>query len=387
MSALRDQFLLRPGVVFLNHGSFGACPRPVFDVYRNWQMELELQPVEFIQRRLNTLLAEARETLGEYVGSPGDDLVYVTNATTAVNIVARSIDLEAGDEVLTTDHEYGAINRTWEFVCGRRGARLVKQQIPLPIETAEQAVEAVWAGVTGRTRILAISHITAPTAMILPVTELVRRAREAGIITVVDGAHAAGQIDLDLAEMGVDFYAGNCHKWMMAPKGAGFLYARREMQPLLEPLIGGRAAGDPSRSPFLTEHQYQGTRDSAAFLSVPEAIRFMDEHRWPSVRSTCHDLEVHARLAVSELTNLLPVTPDDPTWFSQMTTLPIPNCDASELKRRLLDEYSIEIPTTGLNGMLFLRLSVQGYNSREDIDLLMGALSVILPEVTRFRAS
>ena len=210
---LRDLFLLRPGVTFFNHGSFGACPRAVFDAYQAWQLEMERQPVEFIQRRSRDLLCEAREVLGSFVGAQADDLVYVVNATMGLNIVARSVPLEPGDEVLTTDHEYGSLNLTWEFVCEKRGARYIHRNVSLPIADAEQVVDAIWSGVTERTRVLFLSHITSPTALTFPVEELVCRAREAGIISIVDGAHASGQIPLNLEDMGVDFYSGNCHKW------------------------------------------------------------------------------------------------------------------------------------------------------------------------------
>jgi isopenicillin-N epimerase len=378
---LRDQFLLRPGVVFLNHGSFGACPRPVFDAYQAWQLELERQPVEFVQRRSRDLLCEARQALGDYLGVEADDLVYVTNVTLGLNIVARSLPLEPGDEVLTTDHEYGSLNSTWRFVCEKRGARYVPQNVPLPITSEEQVVDAIWSGVTERTRVLFCSHITSCTALTLPVAELVRRAREAGIITVVDGAHASGQVSLNLEALNVDFYSGNCHKWMMSPKGAGFLYARREMQSLLEPLIGGRRGETEQASCLVNEHQYQGTRDLAAFLAVPAAIQFMDEHDWPTVQDACHELVRYARNEIAERTGLPSIAPDAPTWFAQMAVLPIPPCDLGTLRRRLYDEYAIEIPPTGWNGQHFMRISVQGYNTRLDVELLVEALARLLPEV------
>jgi isopenicillin-N epimerase len=199
-------------VVFLNHGSFGACPRAVFDVYQEWQRELERQPVEFLGRRARGLLQAARGALGAYVGADPDDLVYVPNSTFALNVVARSLDLAPGDEVLGTDHEYGAMERAWRFVCEPRGARYVRQPVPLPCATPEEVVEAVWAGVTPRTRVLFVSHITSPTALTFPVAPLLRRAREAGILSVVDGAHAPGQVPLDLRAMDADFYVANCHK-------------------------------------------------------------------------------------------------------------------------------------------------------------------------------
>jgi isopenicillin-N epimerase len=315
------------------------------------------------------------------VGADADNLVYVTNVTLGLNIVARSLPLEPGDEVLTTDHEYGSLNATWELVCAKRGARYVHRTVDLPITSTEQVVEAIWSGVTDRTRVLFLSHITSPTALTLPVAELVRRAREAGIITVIDGAHAAGQIPLDLTALGADFYSANCHKWMMSPKGAGFLYARREMQHLLDPLIGGKRTGTTQASLLVAEHQYQGTRDVASFLAVPAAIQFMQEHDWPQVRQACHELVRYARQEVARLTGLAPITPNAETWFAQMAVLPIPTGDLAALRSRLLDEYEIEIPPTRWDGQSFVRLSVQGYNTRADVERLIKALGTLLPEV------
>jgi isopenicillin-N epimerase len=382
-SELCDHFLLDPDVTFLNHGSFGACPRPVFEAYQAWQRELERQPVKFLGRRFAALMAEARTALGAYVGADADDLVYVPNATTGLNIVARSLQLAPGDEVLATDHEYGALDRTWRFICGKRGAHYVRQPVELPITSAEQVVEAIWAGVTARTRVLFLSHITSPTAVILPVAELVRRAREAGIITVVDGAHAPGQIPLDLESLGVDFYCGNCHKWMMAPKGSAFLYARRERQPLLEPLVvsWGWDSENPGPSRFVDHHQWQGTREVAQFLAVPAAIQFMEEHDWPQMRRACHELVRTARRAVSELTGLPPITPDAPEWFAQMAALPLPPCDGQDLQRRLYDQFRIEIPVTTWNERHFVRISIQGYNTRADVDALVEGLRVLLGDI------
>jgi isopenicillin-N epimerase len=373
---LRDLFLLRPDVVFLNHGSFGACPRPVFETYQRWQLELERQPVEFLGRRFEPLMRQARAALGAYVGAEPDDLVYVPNATTGLNIVARSLPLAAGDEVLSTDHEYGALDRTWRFMCRRRGARYVRQPVPLPITSSEQVVGTIWAGMTARTRVLFVSHVTSPTAVILPVAELVRRARQAGIITVVDGAHAPGQIPLDLEAMGADFYAGNCHKWMMAPKGSAFLYARREAQPLLEPLVvsWGWESDEPGPSRFVDHHEWQGTREIAPFLAVPAAIQFMEQHGWARVRRACHELVRYARRAIAGLTGLPPITPDAPEWFAQMASIPLPPCDAQALQRRLYDDFAVEVPIIDWHDRQFVRVSVQGYNTQADIDALIEAL-------------
>ncbi|MGH2542447.1 MAG: aminotransferase class V-fold PLP-dependent enzyme, partial [Ardenticatenaceae bacterium] len=376
-SDLRTLFLLRPEVAFLNHGSFGACPRVVFEVYQAWQLELERQPVEFLARRYRALMAEAREALGRYVGADPDDLVYLPNATTGLNVVLRSLPLEPGDEVLATNHEYGALDRAWRFTCGKRGASYIQQPVRLPIESAEQVVEALWSGVNERTRVLFISHITSPTALIFPIDELVRRAREAGLITIIDGAHAPGQVELDLRALDADFYAGNCHKWMMAPKGAGFLYARRAMQPLLEPLVvsWGWESEEPGPSRFVDEQEYQGTRDIASFLSVPSAIRFMEEHDWPTVRRACHELVLYARERITELTGLAPLTWDTEAILAQMAGFRLPPCDPKELQRRLYEEFAIEVPIFTWNAQQFVRISVQGYNTREDVDRLIEALA------------
>ena len=382
--ALRREFLLRPGVVFLNHGSYGASPRPVFDAYQEWQRELEGQPVEFLGRRLRGLLEASRAALGAYLSADGDDLVYVPNSTFALNVVARALPLSPGDEVLGTDHEYGAIERTWRFVCGRRGARYVRQAVPLRPSSPDEVVEAIWAGVTPRTRVLFLSHITSPTATVFPIEPLLRRARAAGILSVVDGAHAPGQLPLDLEALGADFYAGNCHKWLCAPKGSAFLHARREVQELLSPLVvsWGWQSDRPGPSRFVDEQQLQGTRDPAAFLAVPAAIRFLEQHDWPAVRRRCHDLLAGARRAIGALTGLPPLTPDTPDWYAQMAAFPLPPCDGPALKERLYRSYQIEVPVTSWQGLAFVRVSVQGYTSAADVATLVGALADLLPEVT-----
>jgi isopenicillin-N epimerase len=378
--ALREQFLLRPDVVFLNHGSFGACPRPVFQRYQAWQLELEQQPVEFIGRRSHELLHEARAALASYLNSDPDEIVYSQNVTTALNVVARSLPLAEGDEILTTDHEYGALDRTWRFMCERNGARIVRRELPIPLCDPDEVVEAVMAGLTPRTRVLFLSHITSPTAAILPIEKLIARARDAGLWTVIDGAHAPGQVPVDLHALGVDFYGGNCHKWLSAPKGAGFLYARRDVQHLLEPLVvsWGWQARDPGPSRFVDEQQYQGTRDLAAYLSVPAAIEFQAANDWSRVREECHDLARWTASEMAELTGLPAITTDSPSWFAQMVTIPLPPGDEAALKTRLYDQYRIEIPVVVWRDQRFVRLSVQGYNTRADAQKLIDALAEIL---------
>jgi isopenicillin-N epimerase len=377
-------FLLRPDVTFLNHGSYGACPRPVFDAYQQWQLELERQPVEFLRRRFPDLMQTARASLAAALGAEADDLVYVPNATTGLNAVARALPLQPGDEVLATDHEYGALDRTWRFVCQRRGARYVNQSLRLPFESAERVVEALWKGVTGQTRVLFLSHITSATALILPVAELARRARGAGILTVIDGAHAPGQIPVDLEAAGADFYVGTCHKWMCAPKGAAFLYARREAQSLLEPLVisWGWQSEKPGPSRLIDEQEWQGTRDIAAYLAVPTAIAFQAQHDWPTLQHLCHELARAARMDIGRLTGLHPIQPDSPDWYAQMVTVPLPACDADALQHRLYDQFAIEVPIINWKGQQLLRISIQAYNTHRDVHALVAALTQLLTRVT-----
>ena len=377
----KDQFMIRPDLTFLNHGSFGACPRPVFEVYQEWQRRLEADPVEFLGRRLDDLLREAREPLAAYVGTHADYIVYLQNATLGFNIVARSLMpvLEPGDEVLATDHEYGAADRTWRFLCGQYGIKYVNQPVPLPLTGDEEMIEAFWRGVTPRTRVIFISHITSPTALIFPVEKICQRARAAGIMTVIDGAHAPGHIPLQLDELGVDFYTGNCHKWLCAPKGAGFLYARPERQALLQPLIvsWGWDSRSPGVSPFQDFFGWTGTDDPASYLSVPAAIAFQQRYDWDAVRAACHELAVSARRDISALVGGAPICPDSPHWFGQMCAIPLPVADAQTVQRRLREEWHIEIPIFPWNGLNLLRISLQGYNEPEDIERLLGALEVI----------
>jgi isopenicillin-N epimerase len=370
---LRDEFLLDPSVTFLNHGSFGACPRAVFERYQEWQLELERQPVLFLARRLEELLAEARAALGGYVGADPDDLVFVPNPTAGLNVAARAIGLHSGDEVLSTDLEYGALDLTWGHICKELGARYVRTPIRLPVESAAEIVDAVWSGVGPHTRVLFLSHHTSGTALTLPVKELCRRAQERGIRTIVDGAHTPGHLPLDLRALDVDYYAGTCHKWLCAPKGAGFLYVRRELQGDIHPLVisWGYEGDDPS---FLSRHEQQGTRDPSAYLTVPAAIEWQRAHGWDAVRGRCHEL---ARRARNEL-GLEPITPDSTDFFRQMVALRLPDDAPADLQERLYDKYRIEIPTFERNGGRLIRASFQGYNDAGDLERLRQALAVLL---------
>jgi isopenicillin-N epimerase len=343
------EFLLDPGTTFLNHGSYGACPEPVFARYQELQRELERNPVEFLARRFDGLMAESRAALARFVGARPDDLVFVPNATAGLNAVVRSLRLEPGDEVLTTRHEYGAVTRTWEFA----GATLVYAE-------PEELVDAIGP----RTRAVSISHITSPTALVLPVAEVCAAAREAGPLAIVDGAHAPGQLPLDLESLGADVYAGNCHKWLSAPKGAGFLWARPEHQRWIEPLVISWGYGDDRT--FADRHGWQGTRDPAAALTIPAALEAHAQF----------DLERCRRLAATFHDRLPPfgATPAPQMWTTEIAT-----DEPEELQRRLYDEYRVEVVVREWEGRSLLRVSIAPYNDEADVERLLDALERLSP--------
>jgi len=385
MQALHDAFLLDPDTVFLNHGSFGACPREVFQQFQHLQLELERNPVAFLGRRSGQLLAQARERLGAYLGAAGEDLVFVPNATTGVNIVAHSLALQAGDEVLGTDHEYGACEAAWQVVCARAGAHYRRVTVPLPYDPAA-FVDSVMAQAGPRTRLIFASHLTSTTALIFPVAELCARARQAGIRTLIDGAHAPGQLPLDLLSVGADFYTGNCHKWLCAPKGSAFLHARPERQADLHATVvswgyvagqGGHSGFDAytGRSTFERRLQWQGTRDLAAFLAVPSAIDFQARHDWPAWRSHCHALACDTLHRITARNGLARVAPD--AAYAQMVAVPVRRSDAEGLRRALFEQHGIEVPVTQHGPHTFVRVSVQAYNTQRDLDMLCDALAAM----------
>ena len=383
MTKLKDEFLLEDSLIFLNHGSFGACPKPVFEVYQYWQRQLEYQPVRFLGRQATDLLAMARSELANYLNAPQDDLVYTPNPTTAINMIVRSLGLKPGDEILTSDHEYGAMDRTWRFICKKTGAKYVQRPISLPVSTQAEFVEYFLAGITPQTKVIFLSHITSLTALIFPVEEICKRAREMNILTIIDGAHAPGQISLDLEAINPDVYTGACHKWLCAPKGSAFLYAHPDIQNRLDPLVvsWGYESENPGPSQFIDYHEWQGTRDLAAFLAVPRAIQYQADNQWNSVRQRCHELALKAQSQIDSLTGLPAISPPSSQWFQQMVSVRLPpEIDPESLKNHLHDEYQIEVMALLWQDQPYLRVSFQAYNLETDLDALLTALEKYLSE-------
>lgn len=381
-ASMKSQFLLNPDITYLNFGSFGACPKPIFKNYQEWQLRLESEPCEFIAVNGVKYLQTSREALAAYVNCNADDLVYVTNPTYAVNIIAKSLKLEEGDEILATDIEYGAMDRTWNYYCGLQKARYVRHPVTLPVTTRETFVEEFIKGITPRTKAIFISHITSSTALRLPVEEICKIAKERGLLTIVDGAHVPGHIPLDLSTLQADIYTGACHKWMMAPKGCSFLYVRKEFQDMFDPLVisWGYQSAAPSHSRFLDYHQMQGTRDFSAFLTVPASIQFMKENNWHSVAAASRRMILDNYQRFCDLMGTNPVCPVNDSFLVQMCSIPVATDQPERLHQILFDHYRIEVPVMRQVQDVYLRFSINAFNSQADVDKLYDALTEIIAQ-------
>jgi isopenicillin-N epimerase len=376
---LKNEFLLDPEIAYLNHGSFGACPRSVFESYQRYQRELEREPVDFLQRTFRTRMRSAREALAGFLRCEPGNVVLVRNATHGMNLVATSLSLGRGDTVLVTDHEYGAIDRMWRVICGETGAKLVRAAVPLPAASPGAIVEAFARHLDPSVRVVSFSHISSATAQVFPARSLVQLAAAAGAITVVDGAHAPGQLPLDLPALGADFYIGNCHKWMLAPKGAAFVHAADRWVDRVRPPVVSWGNISEGTSALLLENEWQGTSDVSPMLAVADAIRFLEQHRWfEKVVPRCTGLLEDATPA------LLSVTGQDDLYLSpeirppQLAAFRLPGGDHSSLHADLFRRHKVEVPVFDTpHGCLF-RVSVQAYNDASDLGRLAGALSDLL---------
>lgn len=377
---LSSQFLLNPNITFLNFGSFGACVKPVFERYQQFQLELEQEPVQFITVKGLQYLKASREALGNFIGCHADDVVYVTNPSYAVNIIAKSFDLKKDDEILTTDLEYGACEKTWNYYCNKVGAKLVQQKTLLPLTTKEAFVENFFKGLTAKTKMVFISHITSTTGLRLPVEEICAKAKSLGLLTFVDGAHAPAQVTLNLETLQADIYTGACHKWMLTPKGSSFLYVQNKLQHLFDPLVisWGYKAAFPSHSQFLDYHQLNGTRDFSAFLTIPTAIQFMQENNWESISEKCRELTKTNASKFCSLLNAQPLCPIDNDFLVQLYSTTIKTSEPEKLKALLYTKYKIEIPVMRHADKVYLRYSIQAFNTQEHLDILAEALKDII---------
>ena len=382
---------LDPDIAFLNHGSFGSCPRAVLELQQRLRERLERQPVQFFMRDLEALVDAARATLAQFVGSDPDDLVFVPNATVGVNTVLQSLRFAPGDELLVTDHEYNACRNAFEHAAERSGARTVVVPVPFPLRSAQEIVDAVLERATPRTRLALIDHVTSQTGLVMPIETLVKELQARGVDTLVDGAHAPGMVPLDLRKIGAAYYTGNCHKWLCAPKGAGFLRVRRDRQREVRPLVisHGASSERTDRSRYLIEFGWTGTGDPTAALSVPEALRFVGTllpGGWPEVMRRNRELAFAARNILCQALSIDPPAPEE--LIGTLVSVPIRDArhervpDAlhlDPLQERLLAEHSIEVPVIQWPRWpkRLVRISAQLYNSIPQYERLGAALRTL----------
>jgi isopenicillin-N epimerase len=392
-SSFAALWTLDPSVEFLNHGSFGAAPRPVLETQAEWRARLERQPVQFF-RELEPHLDAARATLGAFVEADPDDLAFVSNATSGVNTVVRSLELQPGDELLTTDHAYNACRNTLRLH-EPRGVRVVVAEVPFPLRSPGQVVDAVLARATPRTRLALLDHVTSPTGLVFPVAELVRALGERGIDTLVDGAHAPGMVPLDLRTLGAAYYTGNCHKWLCAPKGSAFLHVRRDRQDGMLPLTIGHGLNSTrtDRSRFRLLFDWTGTADPTPFLCIPAALQCLGSllpGGWPELMRRNRALALSAQAilgealgielpAPSEMIGSLAAVPLPPLAHADVAARPAP---PDPLQRALLSRHRIEAPVMPFPAppARVLRVAAQVYNSEEQVRALAAALPALLAE-------
>ncbi len=388
-SQFQKLWALDPEVIYLNHGAFGACPLAVMAAQQRLRSRLERQPMSFFTRDLEVLLDAARSELAEFVGADSADLAFVPNATTGINAVLRSLSLKPDDELLTTNHEYNACRNALNFVASRTGARVVVANIPFPIDSPLQVIQAVLEKVSPYTRLALVDHVTSQTGLVFPLQQLVSLLTERGIDTLVDGAHAPGMLPLNLREINSTYYTGNCHKWLCAPKGAGFLYVRRDKQSEIRPLTISHGANSPrtERSRFQLEFDWMGTDDPTAYLCVAEAIRFMGSllpGGWLELMAANRTMALAARQLLCQQLGILPPCPDE--MIGAIAVLPLPgdsplyqqqqSSGLPLLQDLLLKDFGIEVPMmpSPFPHLNLLRISAQLYNTLEQYDYLAKAL-------------
>lgn len=376
----RSHWCLNPSVAYLNHGSDGACPRAVLQIQQQLQLELEEEPIDFLERRLPSRLDAARAEVASFLSARPDDLVFVTNATSGVNAVLRSLEFSPGDELLTISHAYNACRKALDYVAARSGARVVTAVLPFPLADDEEVISAVLACVTPRTRLALLDHVTSPSALVLPIARLVAELRSRGIETLVDGAHAPGMLPVALTDLGAAYYTGNAHKWLCAPKGAAFLHVRSDCQADLHPLAISHGYG----AGFHAEFDWTGTCDPTPWLCIPAAIRYLGNllpGGWPAVMSSNRSLALRAR---ERLTSALGIDAPCPAGMvGSMAAVPLPRAapgsPASELKgdalaswfrNRGVEPY-VAAPPYSPPPLSLLRVSAQLYNTAEDIERLI----------------
>lgn len=367
---------LREDVTYLNHGSFGAVPSPVQLVQSEWQRACASNPMDFLTRKLEPAWMEGRSRLAKWLGTEAENIAFCENATAAMNELAGWFPLRAGDEVLMTDHEYGAVKRIWQRACKRAEAIYRTVELPIPIDEPSRMVAAIQSACSSKTRLLIVSHITSPTAIILPVAEICAAMRKLNVATCVDGPHAILQQRVRLDQIDCDFYTASCHKWLCAPVGSGFFYVHPSWHERIEPLRlswGRLAPAQPEH--WSHELLWTGTRDYSAYLSIPKAVKLFDTFSFAELDARNHQLAQLARQRLLQFEGTEAVTPDSRAWFGWMVGVWLPTGDHSSLQSKLWEKHRIEIPIMHFAGRWLIRVSCHLYNSERDIAILIDALN------------
>jgi len=371
--SMRRRFVLESGITFLNHGSLGATPRVVLAAAERWRRRMEANPDRFMRETLPGALRAAAARLARFLGADAQDVAFVENASTGMNAVLRSLELRRGDEILANTHTYNAVHQTIRHVCERTGARLVDAPITIPVKDASSLVSAIERRISKRTRLVVLDHIASPTGLVFPVKRLAAIAHKRGARVLVDGAHAPGQLDLDIPSLGADWYVGNCHKWMFAPRASGFLWARRDAQAGLHPPVisHGYEKG------FAAEFDWTGTRDFSAWLAVPDAIEFYKQMKPARIRSHNNRLASRAARRISAAWNMPLDGPAELHASMAGVRIPEPLQRYSELglMAELRVKHRINVAIVPIAGVLWARLSAQIYNTPADFERLESAIS------------
>ena len=371
---IKSQFMLDPDIIHLNHGSYGSCPKPIFNSLIKWQKKLELNPTKHLGFDLLNYLEKSRIALSNYVHCNKDDIAFFPNPSTALNTVIKSLDLQPGDEILSSNHEYGALDKTWNYMCKKTGIKYIQTSIPLPLISKEDFINLFLEKITKKTKVIFLSHITSSTGLIFPVEEICKLAKEKNIISIIDGAHVPGHINLNIKKLDPDVYTGACHKWMCSPKGTAFLYVKKKLQNIIDPLVisWGYESDNPGPSQFLDHLEWQGTNDVSSYLTIPDTINFLEKNNWQDVAKKCRELNIWARGEINQLLKINPISDDK--FLGQMSSIPIISKDILQDQIKFYLKYKIQIPFIKWHDKEFFRISIQAYNTKEDIFKLLEAL-------------
>ena len=373
---MKKLFNLSEEITFLNFGSFGATPKSILEKQIEFIREMEKDPVHFIVEKGPLLLEKSKIALGDFLHCNPEDLVFITNPTYGMNLIIKNLNLPPQSEVLTTNLEYGAMDYTWEYYAEIHHFKYVKSEISLPIKDKSSFLADFWKLYSEKTKAIFISHITSVTGLILPIEEIIHEARKRNLLIIIDGAHAPGQIPLNLTQLDPDFYVGACHKWMMNPKGSSFIYVKKSFQEQLDPLVisWGFAPENREKKHFQDYHQFNGTRDYTAFLTIPESIDFRKRYEWENLTQQAHHVGMNFLTQITQALNTKPLAPLDRDFYGQLFSFECPMRDPIELKNILYKEFRIQIPVMIQHEKLYIRYSMQPFNDLRDLERLKQSL-------------